>query len=125
MHFEYTISHVALKNKINFVLLSSCLQYLENYEEIIEEILNLKARYIFIDRTLVSDHEYICIQEVPKAIYEAKYPVLIFDENNLLNRFKKDYDLIIYFHSYVDDDIFFNNFSAYSKAYVLKKKYNY
>ncbi len=93
LHFYKTIEEI--KTEIDFVLISSVLQYIEEYETVIEQVLKLHPQHIMIDLQPVSNENRICVQHVGKNIYEASYPLRIIAEKNLLKFFDKEYDLQI------------------------------
>lgn len=70
----------------NFLLLSSVLNYLEDYESIFSKCLDLPhLKFVMIDRTAFShsDSEWIIVQEVPEEIYKASYPCRILSESKV------------------------------------------
>ena len=70
------------------ILLSSVLQYVEDPDRTLDELIGLDARHLVIDRTPLSDlHENrLCIQHVPKTIYDASYPCWVLSRSKLLSR---------------------------------------
>jgi putative methyltransferase (TIGR04325 family) len=68
------------------ILLSSVLQYLPEPARALAELLAASARHVVIDRTPLSraDADRLCIQHVPKHIYEASYPCWILSRSRLL-----------------------------------------
>ena len=68
------------------VLLSSVLQYLETPESTLRQLLGIGAKHLIIDRTPMSDLDThrLCIQHVPKAIYDASYPCWVLSRARLL-----------------------------------------
>ena len=81
-----------LKKKVDLVIFSSVLQYLEYPYDLIRKIANKKIKNVIILRTPFHDEdELIKIQVVPKYIYPASYPIRIFNRNNFLKTMK-DYN---------------------------------
>ena len=77
------------KKKINVVLFSSSLQYLENPYKILEKIISKKISNIIIHRSpFTRKHEVIKIQKVPKHIYDASYPIRIINIKKMCNKLK-------------------------------------
>lgn len=112
-----------IKKSIDIVLLSSVLQYLENYEEIIKQILALSATYILIDRQCVSNKTMICVQVVGANIYNASYPVRIIAENELLSQFKEEYELVTVFDSEADRGHYYlEGKEFYYRGYLYERK---
>ena len=81
-----------LKKKVDLVIFSSVLQYLEYPYDLLNKIANKKIKNVIILRTPFHDEdELIKIQVVPKYIYPASYPIRIFNRNNFLKTMK-DYN---------------------------------
>lgn len=81
LKFKYSLDEV---DEYNCVLFGSSLQYLENYKGYLKEISRKKCKYVIIDRVTVSNEEWVSIEYVHEPIYEAAYPVMIFDEQKLI-----------------------------------------
>lgn len=78
-----------LKKKINAVLFSSSLQYLEYPYQILDKIIKKKIPNIIIHRSpFTESNEIIKIQHVPKYIYDASYPIRILNINKICNKLK-------------------------------------
>jgi len=80
-------------NKYNpdAVLFSSVIQYLEYPFNVINSFLKKKISYlIFLKTPFYKRKETIKIQIVPKNIYNASYPIRIFNENSFLKLFKSN-----------------------------------
>ena len=78
------------EKKINCVIFSGSLQYLENYIEILKEIKNFNIKYIFFDYVPLSHHQKhrIFVQNISKKIYNSSYPIRIFSKNLFLDEVK-------------------------------------
>ncbi len=97
LKFYFNIEDCLAANKVNAILLSSVIQYIEKPYELLDDLLAKKVEYLIIDRTPLfkANKDRITIQKVPKKIYEAQYPCWILNENNLVNHItKKGYELI-------------------------------
>jgi putative methyltransferase (TIGR04325 family) len=70
------------------IMLSSVLQYLEDPAQTLDSLLLLNASHLVIDRTPMSDldENRLCIQHVPKTIYDASYPCWALSRPRLLSR---------------------------------------
>lgn len=111
-----------ISDDIDIAIFSSVLAYVDNWNEIIEQVLDKKSKYIIIDRTLVSSSERIAVQYVPVCIYPAVYPMRILNEKKVREIFEKSgYRLVHQFHSYVDSDIEFEDMKAISRGFVFEK----
>jgi putative methyltransferase (TIGR04325 family) len=88
--FYSTIAELIFVEKPNVVLLSSVIEYLENYEEIFQELVELKFPVSIIDRTpfCSSEHEIIYIQKVGSEIFKASIPLRIINEKKLISKLK-------------------------------------
>lgn len=92
LSFEYTIDNVTSKT---CVLCSGSLQYIMNYKEYLDLMIKQGFMYIIIERTSVSDKEWIMIQNVQEPIYDASYPLYVFKEDEFIKHFtSKNYRLI-------------------------------
>lgn len=69
----------------NFIVIGSSLQYLDDYEIYLNKIVRKKTKYIILDRIPVSHKEWISIEVVHEPIYEASYPIRIFEKNKLIS----------------------------------------
>ncbi len=85
LKFEFKIEDALDKyGKPDLILCSSVFMYIENYVESLEKLCKLGSKYLLIARNFVDydlEDKIIAIQEVPKEIYEAKYPCYIFGKN--------------------------------------------
>jgi putative methyltransferase (TIGR04325 family) len=80
--FQTSLNNYLKKNRPNIVLFSSVIHYLETPFEIILKLINKKVDYFLILNTPFFQNETkIKIQINPKNIYEANYPIRIFNEN--------------------------------------------
>jgi putative methyltransferase (TIGR04325 family) len=110
-----------IKFDVDVVLFGSSLCYLENAYEILDEIKTLLPKFILIVRTPFSDSvdDDIWIQNVPKHIYDASYPVWIFSESKLLAYLADNYAL---FEEWDDDLQAYEE--IHTKGFLLRKKSN-
>lgn len=93
---ESIVSALASAGHFDAIVLSSVLQYVENPESILEELIQLNAPVIIIDRTPVwnKKNDRIVIQYVPEAICKSTYPARVFSEGKFLNFFSEKYQMI-------------------------------
>jgi len=70
------------------ILVSSVLQYLEQPHSALDRLLQRRASHLVFDRTPMSARaeDRLCIQQVPKSIYDASYPCWVLSRPNLLRR---------------------------------------
>lgn len=71
-----------LDDNFDLVIFASCLNYIDNYQDIFENNIQ-KGRAIIVDRTQFSDQVNIRIQSVKKYPYNAKYPHISFPLKHL------------------------------------------
>lgn len=122
--FKKTIDDALKVQDNQLLLLFSVLQYIPNAHNLIKKILSYKFEYIIIDRTafIESSTDRIAIQVVPPDIYEASYPCWFFNENNFLNLFLKDYDLVNDFVDEIPGPMLLGAEKVSWKGYYLKRK---
>ncbi len=125
LKFYSNIDDCLKENKINVLILSSVLQYLENYEKYINNLLEYDFEYIIIDRTsfINKSKTRIAKQIVPEFIYKASYPIAFFSENKFLQQFKEKYTVEKDFFSFCDPQkyILDNTTHGYWKGFILKR----
>jgi len=80
----------------NVILLSSALQYLENPYEVLGELLAAGAGILIVDRTPFYEgtEDLLMVQDVPKSIYEASYPMWVFSKERFLETVSAEFELI-------------------------------
>ena len=91
LHFYDTINECILEQHPNIILLSSVLQYINNYYSVLDQVMAIGAEFIIVDRTPFlknGNKEKIFIQKVPDTIYQASYPCRFLLENTFLQFFK-------------------------------------
>lgn len=95
LNFFYNIEDYASKHNVDVVLLSSSLQYLKNYREIILKLIDLNPKYIIILKTPFSTKKIneIFVQKPLKHIYKSTYPSWIFSYDYILNIMEKNFTL--------------------------------
>lgn len=73
--------------KIDCVIFSGSLQYLENYFEILNELKQHNIRLIFLDYLPLSKYKEhkIFVQNIPKKIVYSSYPIHVFSKNVFIN----------------------------------------
>lgn len=120
LSFEYPIDNVTSKT---CVLCSGSLQYIMNYKEYLDLMIEKEFMYIIIERTTVSDKEWIMVQNVHEPIYDASYPLYVFNEDEFIEYFiSKNYRLIDSWNSLVDDIVEYAGSTVRGKSFVFKKQ---
>lgn len=98
LKFYYTIDDCLNENKIDIILLSSVLPYLEKPYELLESVKKTGIKYILPDKMpLIKGADRITIQKVNPRIYKATYPCWFFNSAKFLDFMKQDYDLVYEF----------------------------
>jgi putative methyltransferase (TIGR04325 family) len=124
LKFCMSINEALLDFKPDVIILSSVLQYI-NDPNIYQDILNVGANYIIIDRTSFNKkgQKAIVKQNVPEFIYKASYPMHVFEKDNFLSKFST-YEKLIDFPSYCEPAEFIINEEIVIEwlGFVLKKK---
>ena len=78
LKFFCTIEECLADNKIDVLLASSVIQYIEKPYELLEKIIRLRFECILFDRTpFWEEKDRLTIQKVPPRIYDASYPAWI------------------------------------------------
>ena len=98
-------------------MLSSSLQYINDYKNLINKIKKLNIEYLIILKTPMnlSSKNKIFVEKVPKEIYGTSYSSWIFSKKKLLNSFS-NFNLI--HNKIVDPQIF----SIYFHDLFFKRK---
>jgi len=77
--------------KMNCVIFSNSLHYLENYYQILDKMKKKKISYIFLDYLPLSKYKKnkIFVQNISKKIYNSSYPIHIFSKKIFLDEVKR------------------------------------
>ena len=98
LHFFNSINKCFFSYKIDVVLLSSVLQYVEKPYNLLDELIAFKPAFIIIERTPFIDKEdRITIQKVHPKIYKASYPCWFFNKKKFMDYMSQYYELIFEF----------------------------
>lgn len=122
LKFIYSSEDYASYGKFDIVLMSASLQYIEQYEEVIDHVIRANPRYIILDRIPVSNKTRICKECVPEKICKSSYPLHIFRDEELNNYFGDNYTVVEKDSSSVAEDmaVYFSDGTAIYKCYVFK-----
>jgi putative methyltransferase (TIGR04325 family) len=93
LDFFHNIEDYKGKHKADIILISSSLQYIENYTEIIFKLIDLKPSHVLILKTPFNYNkkDEIYIQKPLKHIYKSTYPCWIFSYDKFLKIMLKNY----------------------------------
>ncbi|MDR2388608.1 MAG: methyltransferase, TIGR04325 family [Tannerellaceae bacterium] len=124
LHFYTSINecHQRSKEKMNTILFSSVLQYLENPYEILKEAFDYPIEFIIVDRTgyTLNNKERITIQKVPNKIYEATYPCRFFNEKVFISYFEEHHYKLLFDINSLDSA----NIRSKHKGFVFRRRGN-
>jgi putative methyltransferase (TIGR04325 family) len=87
LRFYETVEECLRDNAPNIIVLSGVLQYLPDPWETLNNLLQIGAPYMFIDRTgtIDSDRDRLTVQHVPEWIYRYDQPAWFLSETKLLS----------------------------------------
>jgi putative methyltransferase (TIGR04325 family) len=120
LKFYSDIKTCIQNESVDIVFISSVLQYIDNPRDILNQLSNINADYILIDRTpfIESDKDALSIQVVPEAIYKASYPAWFFSNTSFIKLISEiGYQVIEEF--VCDDDVGIGQF----KGFFLERVY--
>lgn len=93
--FEYTIEECVKSNKIDCLLISSSLQYIDKPYVFLERFMQQNIPYVLFDKIPMGEFsDKIVLQKVPPEIYNVTYPAWIFSEKKLMEYIKQKYEII-------------------------------
>ncbi len=103
IRFRQSVEEVFRNGKPDIALFSSVLQYLPDFQALLQKAMDAECDYILIDRTPVfteNEKRRYCIQHVSPNIYKGTYAVQIFGKNDFGNILNSRYQLLDDFLSY-------------------------
>ena len=105
------------------VLLSGVLQYLPEPIRLLDQLAEIGAAFIVIDRTPIAacGKEVLSVQHVPAAIYRSSYPVWLFNEERLKTPLRTRYEEIAVFDA-VDGELGQGRLKARFKGFIFRRK---
>lgn len=101
--FQQSVEDVFRNGKPDIVLFSSVLQYLPDFQPLLQKVMDAECDYILIDRTPIfteNEKRRYCVQSVPPSIYTGSYAVQIFGKNDFRDILSPHYFLFDDFSSY-------------------------
>lgn len=129
LHFFSSVQECNATSRIDFVILSSSVQYLEDPHTFLDELCSYNYKYLLFDRTAFTEgaDDRLTVQHVPPEIYDASYPAWFFNEQKFLEHFQTDYVIKGEFASYVEGESVMNIDDkpvGYDKGFfMINKKY--
>ena len=124
LKFYFTLEECVAHKNPDTIILSSVLQYIESPYELLDKIVGLNFTYIIFDITSFLEHgkDRITVQKVPPHIYNASYPVWVFEKEKFLKFFEGKYELIAEFEAYVGKEYYIgNNVKAGDKGFIFRR----
>ena len=108
----------------NVVLVSSSLQYMNDLEKFLDDIINIDANAVIFDRTIIqkSNRNKLYVQHAPDSI-GGSYPCYAVSENWLIKKMGGKYKLIEHFESLDFPELL--NINAFFKGFIFKKEKKY
>jgi putative methyltransferase (TIGR04325 family) len=101
IQFYESVSQLPMNYQPNIVVFSSVLQYLPNFEQVLQKVSLLKPGCMVIDRTPffkkngnLKNGNLIVRQTVPPHIYPASYPMWIFDQYSFFSNLKSNWQIV-------------------------------
>jgi putative methyltransferase (TIGR04325 family) len=111
--------------RINVVLLSSVLPYLEQPYAVLGDLVSRRIPHMVVDRTPVLDDkpDRLTVQHVPAWIYgrEASYPAWFFSRRKLVGAIETSYDLVAEFDA-LDGSADLGDCRGISKGFIFQIK---
>lgn len=108
----------SLSEKIDIIVLSGTLQYIDQPYHLLKQILALKAPYFLLDRTWFNekaDQDQIVVEHVPEHIYKSSYPCWLLSYKKLKEFLDSAYQVIFEFDA-LEGKFFNNGFNISSKG---------
>ena len=124
LKFYHSIDACLQDKKIDLILISGSIQYLEEPHLMLEKMAAYNFDFVVFDRTPFHDQaaDRLTLQTVPPEIYEASYPSWFFAIDKFLNHFKLNYKIVSELPSYVEGEtvMFIDNKPAgFNKGFYL------
>ena len=107
LRFFNSLESCLQDEKVDAILLSCVIQYLQNPHKCLDEILSKKIKFIVIDRMalLASGKDRLTVQKVPPFIYPASYPCWFLNKEGFYSKITKDYTIVARFNALDRADI--------------------
>jgi len=108
------------EEKPSLLLLCAVLQYLENPNRFLEEVLDMGFDYIILDRTsfIKGQRDLLCVQRVDESIYRASYPCWFFGNGRFLAHLNSRYQAVAGFECAENANLK----NTFFKGYIFRKR---
>lgn len=90
LHYAETLEEVKRDGRrLDLIIFSGVLSYLDTWDQVIDAALALKPRHIIVDRQILSpEQSYICVQKVQNYYErEISYPLRVFSIDQFVDNF--------------------------------------
>jgi putative methyltransferase (TIGR04325 family) len=123
LRFYPNITACLEENRPDIIILSSVLQYLESPYTILNQIMEVPADLILIDRTPFwsGKEDRVFIQRVPPEIYTARYPIWVFSMERFYSTIQDGWKVLTTFDNPTDKLNGPIEFS-YQGAFIVRKE---
>lgn len=120
LDFEYEIRDA---DECNCILFGSSLHYIKNYRDYLSEALQRKCEYVILDKTPVSNKEWISVERVHEPIYEGSYPFYVFDKQQICGEhgMLRDYELVESWVPEIGTEFMVGNRKAVFESFLFRK----
>jgi putative methyltransferase (TIGR04325 family) len=125
LQFYESIDACLQDKKIDLILISGSIQYLQEPHVMLEQIAGYNFDFVVFDRTAFHDQaeDRLTLQIVPPEIYEASYPSWFFAADKFLNHFKSKYKIVCELPSYLEGETIMlidNQPAGFNKGFYLQ-----
>ena len=104
LHFFDSIENCLGSVRVDAILLSGVLQYIEEPYALLESVCSYDCDFILVDRmTLSKGEDMIVVEQVPPSIFKASYPCHLLDWEKIQMIINGKYEIMECFPSVADD----------------------
>lgn len=118
LRFYHNMETCLKEQKVNLILLSSVLSYLEKPYSLLDEIFRNNIQFLLIEKNLLQagNKDLLVRQDVPEQIYNASYPCWILGKEKLLSHLSRNYQLVKNYFPFGNTPIHVNSGQALYEA---------
>ena len=122
LKFYHSLEECLTINSCEVLLSSGTFQYLKDPFSLIKKIVDLDFKYIICDRINVinQSEDTIMVQAMKRNVYDASYPVWIFNYYKFISLFQPNYKLISEFDTCDFYDLMINKEEVKWKGLIFK-----
>lgn len=120
LHFVAELSEIEEIKQWDVAFISASIQYIKSDRELMGKLRKIGMKYVIMERIPISNIEFYCIETVHEPIYEAEYPMRVYEETRLLYEFEKDGYICRYrIKSDISSEVWFGNRKVVFMTYVF------